>query len=435
MRSWKEYVKQELNREPGILLLAYPYSFLWRDVNEANVKKTWKKVTNVKEKIVYIHIPFCRKKCFFCGFVSFFHTPYDLIKKYVHCLKKEMMIISPYVSHLTTDSLRLGGGTPNLLKEKELADIFRAARRFMNLKKEAEISMEIFPDDSMDAAKLKLMKTCGVNRISMGIQSFDNKIKRACNRFDTRKNNLKIYNLARKIGFDKINFDLIFGLPLQNSRSWLDTLDLTVKLSPEHITIYPLAARHPRILFYEHMKKMAVKNMIDTFNFTRDFLNKKGYRQINRYLYVRSGVDYVYKESFSRLGNVLGLGLNSISYVSNFTYKNTLGLKEYFSALSCNKLPVEKGYMLRGKDIMRNYVFRKITYSKIDRAEFKSEFGKDIKFYFAKVIGILEKNNLVDIDKRSIKLTPLGLFYTALVKRCFFNFKILNKKESFYKNN
>ncbi len=434
MKSWKEYIKEELKKEPGILELNYPYTFLWKPVPERTIKDIWKGANYSKEKIVYIHIPFCERKCLFCNFVAYFHSPYSLISKYIKYLKKEMQIILPLTSSLVTDSLCIGGGTPNILKEKELGDILRMAHKLMNLRKGAEISIEIYPDESINAGKLRLLKDHGVSRVSFGIQSFDNKIKRICNRSDTSTQNIAIYNSARKIGFNKINFDLIFGLPYQTPKSWLNTLGLTVKLGPEHISIHSLCARHSKILFYKYTKNMEVKKSIDTFNFTRNFLTQRGYLQISRFRYVKRGINYSCNDGFSSLAPALGLGLNSVSYNSGFTYKNTLDLKQYFSALENNKLPVEKAYILKGKDRMRNYIIRKITYLRIDREEFVNNFGSDIRSFFGKVVRELIKFNLIKADKKYIELTQKGIFYTALVKRCFYDFKILKAKEKFYRN-
>jgi len=434
MKSWKEYIKHELKREPGILLLAYPYTFLWKPVTEAKVREIWKKSNPSKEKIVYIHIPFCKRKCFFCNFVAYFDSSYNLIRKYVDYLKKEIELTSSFSFFLPTNYFSIGGGTPNLLQEKELEDILKTVHKFMNLKKKAIMSIEIFPDESINANKLKLLKEYGVNRLSFGIQSFDDKIKRICNRFDTRQQNIKIYNTARRMGFKNINFDLMFGLPKQTLRNWIETLTLTVKLKPEHICVSPLTARYSKILFYEYMKTTDVKKTIDMSNLTRDFLTKKGYFQASRHSYVkRESVD-IYNDFFSMLTPALGLGLNSVSSNSNFTYKNTPDLKKYFFDLGHNKLPVEKGYVLKGKDKMGNYITRKIGHLRIDRQDFKKHFGKDIKYCFRKVIQGLEKFKLIDIDKNFIRLTQKGIFYEALVKRCFYDFNILRKKEAFYKN-
>jgi oxygen-independent coproporphyrinogen III oxidase len=431
MRSRVEYIRQELKREPGILLLAYPYSFLWHRIEEEKIRQRWENLCRAEEKVAYIHIPFCRAKCSFCGFVAYFNSPYELIRKYVRYLAKEIKAVAPLVSRLTTDSLRIGGGTPSLLKEDELARIFRAARS-LNLKKDAEISMEVFPDSSETASRLKAMKDLGINRISLGIQSFDDRIKRECNRSDSRNDNVRVYDAARKTGFRSINFDLMFGLPRQTSGSWEDTLRVTVRLKPEQVTIYPLAARHPKIALYGHARNTDVGAMIRTFEFTRDFLGEKGYRPVNRYLYVKESSPYIYKESFSSLAPVLGLGLNSISYVSDFTYKNTPRLNEYFRALARGRLPVDTGYELRGSEIMVNYVFRKITYGAIARDEFRQRFGTDIVSQFGRILGILERFNLITVDSKQVALTPQGVYYTSLVKRCFFDFSLLRKKEAYY---
>jgi oxygen-independent coproporphyrinogen III oxidase len=434
MKTWKAYIKDELKKEPGILLLAYPYTFLWKPVSDKKVRQVWGKPNSFREKAVYIHVPFCRNKCLFCNFVSYFNAPSHIISRYVECLIKEMKALSSLTEHLSTDSLCLGGGTPNLLDEGSLKLILKSASDYMHLNKGTEISMEIYPDDSMEAGKLKLLRDCGINRISLGIQSFDNKIKKACKRFDTKKQNVRLYDLSRKAGFNNINLDLMFGLPGQSPESLLDSLTLAVKLSPEHISVYPLSARHPQVSFYKQMKGIEVRSLIDTFNFIRRFLTGKGYFQISRYWYVKKGASYRYNECCSDLVPWLGIGLNSISYNSNFIYKNTPDLKKYMFDLDNGILPVEKGYTLRGKDIISNYIIRKITYLKIDRNDFKRTFGKDIMYYFRDQMIALEGFGLIKIGRGNIELTPKGIFYEALVKRCFYDYKILRKKEEFYKN-
>jgi oxygen-independent coproporphyrinogen-3 oxidase len=434
MKSWGEYIKVELKKEPGVMLFSYPYSFLWRNIDENTVKGAWQKTNRAKEKIVYIHIPFCKRKCFFCGFVSYFHSPYQLIRKYVHYLKKEMEVLLPCASSLPTVTLQIGGGTPSLLGEKELGDIFQTIHRLANLRKETEISIDIFPDDSITAAKLKLLKASGVNRISLGIQTFDDRIKKICNRFDTRRRNIEIYNLARKIGFQKINFDLIFGLPHQTLKSWLDTLSLTVELGPENICVMSLVARHPKLAFYKHVRNADVRRLLGIFYLTRRFLIQRGYTQVSKSYYVKKGFSYNFKNSFQSLVPVLGLGLNSISENDNLIYKNTQELNRYFTALHNDKLPIQKGYMRQGKDRIRNYVINKFTYLRIDREEFRNYFKKDIRYYFYTAIRSLAKFKLIKVGRKSIELTPKGMFYTALVNRCFYDFKVLKKKEELYKN-
>jgi oxygen-independent coproporphyrinogen-3 oxidase len=434
MKNWNDYINEEVKKEPGILLLAYPYTFLWKPVREETVKRIWQDSSASKGMTVYIHIPFCKRKCLFCNFVSYFNAPDGLIAKYIAGLKKEMEIMSPFTSHLDIESLCIGGGTPNFLRNEKLEEIFKAVHKFMKLKKDTEMSIELFPDDSVNTAKLKLLRDYGINRISLGIQFFDERIKKLCNRFDTIQQNIKIYNLARKIGFTNINFDLIFGMPRQTIESWTKTLAMTVKLGPEHLSIYPISARNSQIPFFEYAKDIDVKKLIKMFNFTREFLACRGYSQISRHWYVKKRFFYKYNECFANLIPALGLGLNSISYNSNFTYKNTSDLIKYCSVLNYGNLPIEKGYTLQGKDKIRNYCFKKITYLKIDRDDFKRNFKKDIRCYFGYILSILEKFNLIKINKRYIKLTRKGIFYTALVKRCFYDFKVLLHKDAFYKN-
>lgn len=434
MKSWREYIKGELNKDPGILLLAYPYTFLWGRASENKVRKVWHKQNLMGEKIVYIHIPFCERKCYFCNFTAYFNQSYDLIRRYVRCLKKEMKLVSSFTHHLRTNYFSIGGGTPSILHEKELGDILKTARNFMNFRKDAVMSIELFPDGSTNGSKLKLLKDYGINRISLGIQTFDNKIKRACNRFDSARENIQIYNKARKTGFSNINFDLMFGLPNQTLDSWRKTLNLTVKLAPDHLCICPFTARNPKIPLYNYMQKKDVKEMIQTFDFTRDFLSKRGYSQVSRHSYVKKETPDIYNDFFSMFTPALGLGLNSVSYNSNFTYKNTADLMEYVSCLNNNKLPVEKSCVLQGKYKIGNYIARRIGHLMIDRNDFREHFGRDVIYYFRGVIQNLAEFRLIDIDKDYIKLTSRGLFYEALVKRCFYGFNILRNKSSFYKN-
>ncbi|MDO8735392.1 MAG: radical SAM family heme chaperone HemW, partial [Elusimicrobiota bacterium] len=239
----------------------------------------------------YIHIPFCRKKCNYCDFVSMpiqtgdtqWHSEAkpknltDYTDRYLKTLVNEFSLRFPLpVSHFPL-TIYIGGGTPSILSEKQIEFLFNGL--FFYLPKlennELEFSCEANPE-SITEQKLRILKNFGVNRLSIGLQSLDDKILNFLGRVHTLKDFSRCYESARKIGFENINIDLIFGIPGQTIENWSSTLKSVVRLNPEHISIYSLTIEKGTRFFENGLQKDDDIDA-DMYEFAIDYLEKNGY--------------------------------------------------------------------------------------------------------------------------------------------------------------
>ena len=227
---------------------------------------------------LYIHIPFCKKKCNYCDFVSFSDKD-SLIEKYKEAIIKE--IKNKDLSKYKINTIYIGGGTPSILDSKCISDIINEVKEYIS--DNAEITIEINPGTA-DEEKLKKYKEIGINRLSIGLQSTDNEILKEIGRIHTFEEFLKIYSLARKLGFSNINVDLMLGLPSQTIEILEESVRKIIKLNPEHISIYSLILEEGTKLFQMWEEKKT--KMID------DALERKMYWKTKRVLEEAGYVHY-----------------------------------------------------------------------------------------------------------------------------------------------
>ena len=202
---------------------------------------------------LYIHIPFCVKKCKYCDFNSF-KLNLDEKKKYLNYLGKEMELYKNELSERSIDSIFIGGGTPSILNEEEIKILFNKIKKNFKVKVDAEITMECNPG-TLTLNKLKAMKECGVNRLSIGLQAVQNNHLKYIGRIHTFEEFEKNYRDALAVGFKNINIDLMYALPNQSKEDWKESLEKVVKLNPTHISAYSLILEENTELFDMYERK------------------------------------------------------------------------------------------------------------------------------------------------------------------------------------
>ncbi|MDD5687886.1 MAG: radical SAM family heme chaperone HemW [Elusimicrobia bacterium] len=323
---------------------------------------------------VYIHIPFCRKKCNYCDFVSadYAEKTADYTDKYLNILVNEFTSRLPAKDSVEGVegfplTVYIGGGTPSLLSEKQIIFLFEKIvsnlmyrdfniidsrlrhsgmtispdvsfpprigvrgklQRESNLPK-CEITFEINPE-SITESKLKLLKSYGVNRLSFGLQSLDDEILKYLGRVHTVDDFKKSYELAKKTGFDNINIDLIFGVPGQTMKTWEDTLVNVLQLNPQHISVYSLTVEEGTNFFRQNVVKDDDLDA-DMYKFAIGFLKKNDFQQYEISNFSKPGFECKHNINYWQNGQYLGLGLGAVSYIDGKRIKNTEDIKEYFN--------------------------------------------------------------------------------------------------------
>ncbi|MEM4263325.1 MAG: coproporphyrinogen-III oxidase family protein [Candidatus Woesearchaeota archaeon] len=442
INEMRKRVREQLKEEPGIMSFAYPYVGLWQGIDEEVIKEAWKSSPTPKGAL-YLHIPFCRSRCGYCNYATNFvgglnaEEKHEIFKPYVDAVEKEIALLKPVVK-TEFDSVYIGGGTPTILCEKGLERIVRLATTSWPISPTAEVSIEVYPQKRMLRNKLALLKKLGVNRLSVGVQDFDDAVIAFTGRKYTGQDAYEIVQEAKSL-FDTVNIDLICGLPKQNITLWRKTLKTALSLAPQQITVQPFADRHPDIRFnhpkYLHLKPSKHQKR-EMYDLACQMLKERGYRQTSRHQFVLSEENR-YEQEITESAPRLGIGAHSISFVpSGLTYKNITSLDEYKRQIADGKLPVESGYVLNDDDKMRSYLFYALSADcgqlSLNEKLFAQKFNTKIQDAFPNEAKALEQEGLIEVRPDRINLTPTGIYFTSLIQRIFYNPELMKRKEEIY---
>lgn len=369
-----------------------------------------------RELGVYVHIPFCKRKCEYCDFISYCNKD-NLIETYVEALKKEINLqnIQSYI-----DTIYIGGGTPSYIESKYIKEIMKEIKK-KNIRKNAEITIEVNPG-TVTEAKLKDYKECGINRLSIGLQSTKDELLRQIGRIHDYNQFLETYKLARKVGFENINVDLMIGLPNQKIMDLKESLNKIIELQPEHISVYSLIVEEGTPISKKIQSgELTLPNENEERNmywYVKNTLELSGYNHYEISNFSKNGYESRHNMSCWNQCQYFGFGVAAHSYRDITRYSNITDINEYIKNiqkgnLSKNRIiheiqkesDTEKEYMLLG--------LRKIEGVKIN--DFKAKFVKNPIYLFRNELKKLSDENLIAVDANTIRLTPKGIDLANLV--------------------
>lgn len=372
----------------------------------------------MKKLGLYLHIPFCVKKCAYCDFLS---APADEAAKhsYIEALKKEIASYGKIGKEYLVDTIFFGGGTPSILEPELIKELMDAVRENFFLetdgagKETAEITLEANPG-TLTKKKLETYLSCGINRLSMGLQSADNRELKCLGRIHTWEDFLENYRQARACGFENINVDLMSALPEQTVESYRTTLEKVISLEPEHISAYSLIIEEGTP-FYEAWEKERLllpeeEEERKMYYLTKELLEKAGYHRYEISNYAKAGKESRHNNKYWMGEDYLGLGLGASSYLKGCRMKNTEALREYEEkAGSLESLVIEKQVLSR-QEKMEEFMFLGLRRMEgIRKDKFLACFGEDIMGVYGNIIEEQEKNGLIAQDKVGIWLTSRGI--------------------------
>lgn len=343
---------------------------------------------------LYIHIPFCVRKCLYCDFLSSSASD-DTVRTYFHALKSEIFSYRHISGKYGVTSVYFGGGTPSLPDSAYVGEIMAAIREVFAPEADAEISLEMNPGTA-DRKKIHDYRISGVNRISVGLQSAVNTELAALGRIHTYEDFMATFNMLREAGFDNINVDLMTGIPGQDMNSARYSFEKVTELFPEHISAYSLIIE-PGTPFGDMDKDKLALPDEDTdmaiYKFTAEFLRSKGYERYEISNYSRPGKECRHNIVYWDRGNYIGLGAGAASLLEGRRFTNTGDMKEYVS--SPGKARTEDR-MLAEKECMEEFMFlglRKIC--GIKRCDFERFFGIEIEKVYGEAIKKQIRNGLM----------------------------------------
>ena len=370
---------------------------------------------------IYVHIPFCAKKCHYCDFVSY-ENKSDAIESYIQALIEEIKIKSNEFRKNEISTIYIGGGTPSFIDSKYIVKIIKAIEENYNVDlSKIEVTIEVNPATAIEE-KLKVYKECRINRLSIGLQSTSNELLKQIGRIHTYEKFLQTYNLAKVIGFKNINIDLMLALPNQTINQIEESVKEVIKLQPQHISIYSLILEENTKLFYEYET--------GNLNLPSDDIERKMYWNTKKILeeagYIHYEISNFAKIGYSSIHNTdcwkqkhyLGFGTAAHSYIDNIRYSNIIELEQYIKNINSGNIEKNKIIQeIQNKDTMQKEFMilglRRIE--GINIQEFKNKFVQNPIYLYRNEFNKLVEQDLIMIDENKIKLTNKGIDFANIV--------------------
>jgi len=424
-----DFAKFTKYSKPGPRYTSYPTALEFNDAYgyDEYVKKL-ESQDNTRPLSLYFHLPFCKNACYFCGCSVVFTSKEDKMLRYMEYLKQELEILSKHLDmKRQVIQMHFGGGTPTFFTAQQLKEIIENIKSyFPNFVKNAEISCEIDPRH-INEEQMKVMSEAGFNRVSFGIQDFNEKVQVAVHRVQPYSVTKDAMDLARKYNMHSVNTDLIYGLPFQTLETFKETLRQAITLSPDRFAVFNYA--HVPWL-KKTMRKIDETTLplpdekLQIMQYTIDFLTSNGYKMIGMdhfakpedelFKAIQKGELHRNFQGYTTKGgaDLIGVGLTSIGEGIDSYNQNFKVMSEYEAAIDSGKLPFERGVVLNKDDQIRQYVIMELMSNfKLDIKRFNKLFDVNFNTYFADALEELKpfaKDKLVKITKTKIQCNETG---------------------------
>lgn len=367
---------------------------------------------------LYLHIPFCRKRCKFCYFKVYTDKNAAEIELYLNALIKEAECYSR-TRALQGRKLRFvyfGGGTPSYISEKQLHYLVDGLNRHVSWSNAEEVTFECEPG-TLGKSKLQTLKDIGVTRLSLGVEHFDDEILAANGRAHLSAEIYEVYDLARKVDFPQINIDLIAGMVGETEAKWREVIRHAVELQPDSVTIYQMELPYNTVISQEILKQGAASPIADWdtkrrwLDFAFNEFQAHGYRIASAYTVatIAKPCRFIYTDALWHGGDMIGLGVSSFSHFGGVHFQNAHSFEEYLDLLAKNQLPLLRALTLTPKQKLIREMILQLKTGAIDREYFRGKFGVDVWEEFKPAYERLDNDKLLERQNRTIRLTRSGL--------------------------
>ena len=364
----------------------------------------------MKKLGVYLHIPFCSRKCSYCAFNSETVKGSEIVDKYVDAiiLDIERFDFSDYI----VDTVYIGGGTPSQLSVFHLKKILRVIKLNCNLSNNVEFSVEYNPED-VDKEKIKTIKDEGVNRLSIGLQSSKKKILNFINRNHTKQDFLDTVKYAKESGIENISADILVGIPGQSIGDLKSTLKLLIKNNLDHISMYDLIFEENtpmyKILKSSDIKPFSDKKLLKMYDKATSYLSKKGLQRYEVSSFSKTGFESRHNIKYWRLDEYIGFGVSAHSFINKKRYENNVNINEYISNIQNNKSVVLKFSEISLDEYREEFLLLGLRMvNGISLLEYEKNFVSNLLEYRKEKIKDLKKLNLIDYNSERLWLTKKG---------------------------
>lgn len=410
---------------------SYPTALQFNDkFGELDYIDTAKKSNKTNKPIsLYIHLPFCATLCYFCACNKIITKRYEKSDDYIDLLTKELKIKSHlFNKNRKVEQLHFGGGTPTFFSDEQLSNIMSLLGQHFNLhdNSKGEYSIEIDPRTT-DKNRIAHLKSIGLNRISLGVQDFNEKVQKAVNRIQPLAITEEVVLAARDNNFNSINIDLIYGLPFQTITTFKDTLEKTIDLSPDRISLFNYAHLPHRFM---PQRRILDKDLpksdekLEILKLSIETLTKAGYCFIGMDHFAKqddelsiaqkNGSLYRNFQGYSTYAScdLVGLGVSAISQIGNTYSQNAYTVEQYSNILKDNKMPIIKGVTIDKDDEIRKQIIMELICNlKLEYNFIESQYGINFKQYFKNELinlQVMQQDNLLNIEDKEIIINNKG---------------------------
>lgn len=363
----------------------------------------------MKEIAIYIHIPFCDHKCIYCDFYSITKT--DNVEPFLGALKLEILNNSNYLVETEISSIFFGGGTPSLLSSQNINGILDVFYSNFNISKNIEITLETNPG-TVNLEKLKEFKNIGINRLSIGVQSFNDKELKFLTRIHDKSLAIETIKNGSKAGFENINLDLIFNLPKQTREIWELNLKTALELPIKHISAYSLILERGTILNKLVLDKKVKMNEEDfdasLYESTIDYLGKNKFKQYEVSNFCIDGFECAHNLAYWQHKNYLGFGPSAHSFYNNKRWWNFAGVKQYINKIEGNGNAICSYEILSADQLLDEFVMLALRSNGLDLGTLDKKFGSNWLIKNNAYINELKKNKFIIERENFIKFTAKG---------------------------
>jgi len=415
--------------KPGPRYTSYPTAPEFHtNFTEDDLIAKYKSADENRPLSLYIHIPFCRSACYFCGCNVIFTSKEDKKVKYIEYLKKELTILKKHLNtKRTVTQMHFGGGTPTFLSAEQLGEVINAIKEtFPNFADDAEVSCEVDPR-FFSYEHMEVLKTAGINRLSFGVQDLDEKVQETIHRIQPFETTQNIMKIARDAGINSVNIDLIYGLPYQTKQSFRQTIEQVIKLNPDRLAVFnyahvPWMMKTQRK--FDETTFAPPSTKLEILQDTIDYFTKHGYKMVGMdhfakpedelFQAIQKGELHRNFQGYTTKGgsDLIGIGVTSIGNGRDYYIQNFKDLKSYEASIDSGHLPVFKGYSLNDDDILRQYVIMELMSNfSLDIKRVQEKFNINFKEYFHDALEALkefEEAELLSISDEKIEANQTG---------------------------
>ena len=360
---------------------------------------------------LYIHVPFCSSKCNYCDFNSY-AGKINFAENYFKAMKKEIELYKEDMKDYLIHTIFIGGGTPSAVDDRYISEILEKCRAEFNISDNCEISIESNPG-TLSIEKLKAYKKAGINRISIGLQAYQDKLLKYLGRCHSHKDFSESVKNARDVGFENINGDVIFGIPGQTLDDWKETLGYLISLGINHISAYSLKIEEGTKFgsMEEEGSLVPVEDELDRemYHYAVDYLSEQGLKQYEISNFAKEGYECKHNLTYWKCVDYLGLGAGAHSCLKDIRFSNEVSIEGYVDYLKREDKPVHEEFPLELSDKMSEYMFLGLRLTKgVTGKEFLQRFNENLFTKYNDSFEKLENKGLIEIAGDSVKLTRLG---------------------------